>query len=94
MIAKYKIDYTIPFNRHMQPLHHMTDDPVACEEFLAELLDRRFKIVGVLHEGVPLASAEYDRMLRTAAGVLAAEHLCRSLGVDRIEAHRRFGTPA
>lgn len=94
MLAKYKIEYAIPFNRHEQPHHHLTNDPVACEEFLTELLERGFKINDVSHEGVSLPKVEFDKLIKTAAGVLATNHICKSLGVDRVEAHHRFGSPA
>ena len=94
MLAKYHIEYAVPFQRHDQPHHHLTNDPVACEEFLTELLERGFKITGILHEGVALPKVDSDRMIKTAAGVLATKHLCRSLGIDTAEAHHRFGSPA
>lgn len=94
MLAKYKIDYAIPFHSHEQPHHYLTNDPVACEEFLTELLERGFKITNVLHEGVALPKVDFDRLIKTAAGVLATNHICKSLGVDRVDAHHRFGSPA
>lgn len=94
MLAKYKIDYTVPFNRHAEPLHYLTNDPVACEEFLTELLERKFLIRNVLHEGVDLPRAEFDRMIKTAAGILASKHICAALGIDSTEARHRFGSPA
>ena len=94
MLAKYNVEYAIPFNRHEQPHHHLTDDPVACEEFLCELLERGFKIKGLTHQGLTLPANEFDRMIKTAAGMLAARHICRSLGIDSVTAHRRFGSPA
>jgi hypothetical protein len=94
MLAKYKIDYSIPFKRHIQSQHHITDDPVACEAFLVELLERGFRIDGISHDGVALPPHEFDRMVKTAAGMLAARHISASLGIDSVEAHRRFGSPA
>jgi len=91
MLAKYKIEYAIPFSRHDQEHHHLTDDPVACEEFLTELLERGFKIHAVLHEGVTLPKVEFDKLIKTAAGMLATKHICRSLGIDMGEAFHRFG---
>jgi len=91
MLAKYKIEYAIPFHRHEQPHHFLTDDPVACEEFLAELLERGYKIKEVLHQAVALPKAEFDKLVKTAAGILAGNHICKSLGIDRAEAHHRFG---
>ncbi len=94
MLAKYKIDYAIPFPRHDQPHHFLTNDPVACEEFLTELLERGFKITGILHEGVALPKVDSDRMIKTAAGVLTTKRICHSLNIDTAEAHHRFGSPA
>ncbi len=94
MLAKYNIEYAVPFKRHDQPHHHITDDPVACEEFLTELLERGFKITNILHDGVALPKAEFDGMIKMAAGVLAKRHICRSLGIDTVAAHDRFGSPA
>jgi hypothetical protein len=94
MLAKYKVDYAIPFHRHDQPHHYLTNDPVACEEFLTELLERGFKITAVLHDGVALPKVDFDRMIKTAAGLLATKHICHSLGIDSTEAHHRFGSPA
>ncbi len=61
---------------------------------MSELLERGFKITGILHEGVALSKAEFDKIIRTAAGILTARHICRSLGIDTAEAHHRFGSPA
>jgi hypothetical protein len=94
MLAKYNIEYAVPFRRHAQTQHHLTDDPVTCEEFLAELIERRFKIKGIHHQGVELPKIEFDKMLKTAAGVVASRHLCEALGIDSVEARHRFGTPA
>jgi hypothetical protein len=94
MLAKYKIDYSIQFRRHTQSQHYLTNDPVACEEFLVELLDRGFRIDGTSHEGAELPQNEFDRMVKTAAGMLITRHICASLGLDSVEAHKRFGSPA
>ena len=94
MIARYNVEYGIPFSKHVLAQHHLTDDPVACEEFLADLLERGFKIVSIHHQGVELPKAEFDKMIKTAAGMLVARHVCASLGIDTVEAHDRFGTPA
>ena len=98
MIAKYNIEYAIPLqgrdHRHEQTQHHLTDDPVICEAFLSELLERGITIKSVSHQGVALPKNEFDMMIKTAAGMLATRHICRSLGVDSAEAHHRFGSPA
>lgn len=94
MLAKYKIAYAIPFHNHEQSHDYLTNDPVACEEALTKMLDHGFKIKTILHEGVELPGNEFDRLVKTAAGILASNHLCRSLGIDKVEAHHRFGVPA
>lgn len=98
MIAKYNIEYAIPLHgrdhQHERAQHYLTDDPVTCEEVLSELLERGIWIRSVSHDGVPLPEIEFDRLIKTAAGILATRHICRSLGVDSVEAHRRFGSPA
>jgi hypothetical protein len=95
MLAKYKVDYSVPFNGHQTLTHHqLTNDPVACEQLLAEVLERGFKIHGISHEGVELPKVEADKMIKTAASLMATRHLCASLGIDTVEAHRRFGTAA
>ena len=94
MLAKYKIEYGIPFHGHTQNYHYLTDDPVSAEQFLSELLERGFKIDSVWHEGVALPKNEVDRMIKTAAGMLATRHICVSLGIDTVEAHHRFAFPA
>lgn len=94
MLAKYHIDYAVPFRRHDQTHQHLTNDPVACEEFLTELLERGFKITNISHEGVALPKVDFDRMIKTAAGLLTTRHICRSLDIDSAEAHHRFGSSA
>jgi len=94
MLAKYKIEYSVPFTRHAEHLHYLTNDPVACEEFLGELLEKRFKIRDVFHEGVELPRVDFDRMIKTAAGVLTTKHICAALDIDSVEARHRFGSPA
>jgi hypothetical protein len=94
MIAKYKIEYGIKFHGHAQNHHYLTNDPVACEQFLSELLERGFQIGGIYHEGVELPKNESDRMIKTAAGMLETRHICASLGIDTVEARHRFGSPA
>jgi hypothetical protein len=94
MIPKYTVEYTTPFRRHAQVAHHSTDDPVACEEFVEELLDRGFLLKAIKHEGVDLPSNEFDRVVKTAAGMLASKRLCASLGIKPDEERFRFGFTA
>jgi hypothetical protein len=94
MLAKYNVEYAVPFHRGEQSHHHLTNDPVACEEFLAELLERGLHIKGVSHEGVSLPAHEFDKLIKTASGMVVSRHICHSLGIDTVEAHHRFGSPA
>ena len=94
MLPKYTIEYTTQFRSHGQAGHHVTDDPVACEEFVEELLERGSAIVAIKHEGVELPRKEFDRIVKTAAGMLAAKHLCASLGIKAEEEKYRFGFTA
>ncbi len=94
MLPKYTIEYTTQFRRHAQSNHYSTDDPVACEEFVEELLERRFTIRAIKHEGLDLPKSEFDRVVKTAAGMLAAKHVCASLGIKPEEEKYRFGFTA
>lgn len=94
MLAKYTIEYTTPFRKHANTNHHSTDDPVACEEFVEELLERGFAIRAIKHEGVDLPGNEFDRIVKTAAGMLASKHVCASLGIKAEEEKFRFGFTA
>ena len=94
MIPKYTIEYAVEFTRHAQTNHYSTDDPVACEGFLVELLERGLKIHSIKHDGMDLSRPEFDRLIKTAAGILAGKHVCASLGIKPEEEHFRFGFAA
>jgi hypothetical protein len=94
MIAKYHVVYAQKFSRHEQVSNYYSDDPVTAEEFLVELLERGLRIREIRHEGVALSPADFDRMIKTAAGMLAAKHVCRSLGLEPEEERFRFGFAA
>lgn len=94
MLAKYIIEYSVPFRRQMPNAHFHTDDPVACEEFLLELLERGFPIKTIRHDGLDLAKGDFDRMIKTAAGMLAAKSIRDCLGISAEEEHYRFGFTA
>lgn len=94
MIPKYNVEYTVDLGRHAHTSHYTTDDPVACEQFLTELLERGHRIRGIHHDGVELSKVDSDRMIKTAASMLAAKRLCLSLGIKPEEEHYRFGFTA
>ncbi len=94
MLAKYTVEYTTHFKRHSQPHHYNTDDPVSCQEFVEELLERGCGIQAIKHEGVPLTPKEFDRIIKTAAGIFASKKICASLGIKPEEEKYRFGFTA
>jgi hypothetical protein len=94
MLAKYTIEYSVPFRRHAPVSHFNTDDPVACEEFLCELLDRGLCIRAIHHEGVDLPRPDFDKLIKTAASLLAARRICASLNIKPDEERFRFGFTA
>jgi hypothetical protein len=94
MIPKYSIEYRVNFRRNSLPHHHSTDDPVAAEEFLAELLERGYLIDKISHEGLPLEAKEFDRLVKAAAQQITARLLCASLRIKTDEERYRFGFSA
>jgi hypothetical protein len=94
MIPKYTVEYSTRFRTHAQTNHYATDDPVACQQFIEELLEMQFSIRGIKHEGLDLPKHEFDRLVKTAAGMLASKHLCASLGIKPEEEKFRFGFTA
>jgi hypothetical protein len=94
MIPKYTIEYSVPVRKHALASHYSTDDPVACVEFLKELLERGLRVLSLKHEGVELPRADGDKLIKTAAGMLAADRVCTSLGIRPEEEHFRFGFAA
>ena len=93
MLAKYSVEFIISFRRHQVTHHYRTDDPVALEEFIVELLEKGHHLEKISHQGAPLPQHDSDKILRTAATILAAKHLQRSLGIDEAETRHRFGLP-
>lgn len=94
MIPKYTVEYGLAFKKNLPTHHYSTDDPVACEEFLSELLERGFHIVDVKHEGVGIGRADFDKMVKNAAAMLASRHICASLRIKPEEERFRFGFAA
>ena len=45
----------------------------------------------IKHDGVELPAPEFDRMVKTAAGMSAAKRICSSLGISSEEEKFRFG---
>jgi hypothetical protein len=91
MLPKYTIEYTTRFKKHAQTNHYSTDDPVASEEFIEELLERGFRIQAIKHDGLDLPKHDFDKLIKTAAGSLASKRICTALGIKPEEEHFRFG---
>jgi hypothetical protein len=91
MTPKYIVEYTTQSGRNPVASHYSTDDPVACEEFVEMLLDRGAKIQKIKHAGEELPKRDFDRMIKTAAGMLASSCICNSLNIKPEEEHYRFG---
>lgn len=94
MLHKYSIEFASPLRNHLQVNHYSTDDPVACVEFIEELLARGFRIKTIRHEGLDLPKPEFDKMIKSAAGRLASKSICATLGISAEEEHYRFGFTA
>jgi hypothetical protein len=94
MLPKYSVEYCAQLRGHAQAGHFTTDDPIACEEFVEELLERGFGIKAIKHEGLDLNPKEFDRLVKKAAGILASKTICASLGIKPEEEKYRFGFAA
>jgi len=91
MLPKYTIEYAANFKRRPETYHYNGDDPVACEEFIEELLERGYHIKAIRHEGLDVPRADFDKLIKTAAGMMAGKAICASLGLSTEEEHHRFG---
>ena len=91
MLPKYTVEYSTQFRKHAQTNHYSTDDPVTCEEFVEELLERGLAIKSIKHEGMDLSKHEFDRVIKTAAGMMTSKRICASLGIKSDEEKYRFG---
>jgi hypothetical protein len=93
MLTQYSIEYSPSFRKHHPAAHHIyySDDPVACEEFIQELLEQGMALHAIRHEGAALSPAKFDRMVRLAAARLAAQRICTTLKIKPDEERHRFG---
>ena len=94
MIPKYTVEYALQFRKSALPHHYSTDDPVACEEFISELLDKGLVIRSIKHEGVNLSRVDFDGVVRDAAKLVASKKICASLRINPEEEQFRFGFAA
>lgn len=93
MLKKYSIEYSLQFRKHSPPEHHFhyTDDPVSCEEFVQELLEKGMGIHAIKHDGADLPRVDFDRIVKVAAAEIAARRICTSLNIKPDEERYRFG---
>ncbi|MBS0631885.1 MAG: hypothetical protein JSS11_08225 [Verrucomicrobia bacterium] len=96
MLKKYTIEYSLNFRKHHPPQRHQyfTDEAVACEDFVRELLERGMALHAIKRDGADLPAAEFDRIVKVAAGELAAGLVCRTLHIKPDEERHRFGFTA
>jgi hypothetical protein len=96
MLKKYSVEYSVRLRRHSLAEHHFysTDDPVACEEFIQDLLENGMGIHAIKHEGADLPRPSFDRVVKLAASALASKWICTSLSIKPEEEHHRFGFAA
>ena len=96
MFKKYGIEYSLRFRKHSPPDHHVyyTDDPLACEEFVQQLLEQGMGIHAIKYGGSDLPRPDFDRIVKVAAATLAAKCLCTSLDIKPEEERYRFGFTA
>lgn len=96
MSKKYSVEYSVRLRRHSMPEHHLynTDDPVACEEFVQDLLENGMGIHAIKHDGADLPRPDFDRVVKIAASAIASKRICSSLNIKPEEEHHRFGFTA
>ena len=94
MLPKYSIKYSTRDTRHTRTERFCTDDPVACEEFVEQLLESEGKLRTIKHDGLDLPPTDFDRIVKTAAAMMASKRICASLGIKPEEEHYRFGFTA
>lgn len=96
MLKKYTVEYSMQFRKHHPPEHHQyyTDDPVACEEFIQELLQRGMGLHAIRRDGADLPGPEFDRMVKVAAAEVASRLICTTLHIKPEEERHRFGFTA
>ena len=94
ILPKYHVEYSLEFKHHQEKYDYRTDDSVACETFLADLIERKIRIVAIMHDGVAVSETQFVQLIKAAAGIVAARHICASLDEDYEAVHHRFGFAA
>lgn len=93
MLKKYTVEYSLQFRKHSPPDHHQyyTDDVVAVENFVQDLLARGMGLHAIKHDGADVPLVEFDRIVRIAASEVAAKLICATLHIKADEERQRFG---
>jgi hypothetical protein len=96
MLTRYSIEYSTGFRRHHPSPHQQfyTDDPLECEQFIQDLLERGMALHTIRHDGAELPRNEFDRLVKLAAAAGASHRICTSLGIKPDEERHRFGFAA
>jgi hypothetical protein len=96
MLKPYTVEYSFQFRKHSPPPQHefYADDVVEVEAFIQDLLVKGMGIHAIKHEGGNVPKAEFDRIVKVAAGEVAAKLICTSLHIKPDEERFRFGFAA
>ena len=96
MLKQYTVEYSLQFRKHSPPQHHQffADDVVECENFIQDLLGHGMGLHAIKFEGADVPKAEFDRIVKVAAGEVAAKLICTSLHIKPDEERCRFGFAA
>ena len=91
MDDKYAVDYR-PFElRRGREFTRNAEERAEAERVVMQLLVAGARITAVRCNGRTLAAPQFDRLLKAAAGRVAAGLLQASLSLDAAQVHVRFG---
>lgn len=96
MLKSYTVEYSFQFRKHSPLQHHQffADDVVEVETFIQDLLAHGMGLHAIKHEGADVSKSEFDRIVKVAAGEVAAKLICASLHIKPDEERFRFGFAA
>lgn len=96
MLTKYSIEYSAASRKHPPVRHeyYYTDDPLSCQQFIEDALERGLTLHAIRHDGAMLSAKDFDQMVKVAAGAIASKRICASLGIKIDEERHRFGFAA
>jgi hypothetical protein len=96
MLKQYTVEYSFQFRQHSPRPHHefFADDIIEVESFIQDLLANGMGLHGIKHQGMDLPKVEFDRIVRVAAGEVAAKLICSTLHIKADEERFRFGFAA